>query len=93
MSSPSLPLVLQWLEISIGVNQAFSNRAFELSEVTSPLSALPAQIIWPAHEKLSYDRASVFILERHHGLQTNEALHLLSLDVQRKTKVFFPLKT
>ena len=78
--SPSLPLVPQWLEMLIGVNQALgillrlwenessnapiwkcSSNVIMRGRVTSPFSALPAQRIWPAHEKLSYDCMSAIL--------------------------------
>ena len=71
MSSPSLPIVPQWLNIAISVNQAlgtkqklkwanleFSPYVVKRGKVASPFSDLPAQIIRPANEKMSYDRAS-----------------------------------
>ncbi len=75
MSSPSLPMVPQWLEILIGVNQSCST--FEKTKAQTgesgifpicrhtgkgylPFSALPVQRICPAHEKMSNANTILF---------------------------------
>ena len=70
MSSPSLPMVPQWLKLAFCVKRALGILlAFEKMEagpiwgqVTFPFSALLAERIWPANETMSHDRASAICM-------------------------------
>ena len=88
MSSPSLPMVPQLLEMALGVKGALGILlclyVVIREHVTSPFSALPAQRIRPTNETMSYDRASATVTWRvpcvnTHTVTTNNKVLYTSL--------------